>query len=166
MNGCSNRFTEPGMGERLGVVTSVALLGSLPVLSVFLVFSDLQPPWGKLFTAAAGIFALSIVSIYTTILFRKSREFYDRHELIIVPASMYIFLIATFNYAMSLQSVPPPEGVSWGDLFIVIYSVIAIPLGVKLLCQRTEPFLIKKLGQRMSSSLPAKCSSSFCRTDP
>ena len=132
------------MGERLGVVTSVALLGSLPVLSVFLVFSDLQPPWGKLFTAAAGIFALILLSIYTTILFRKSREFYDRHELIIFPASMYIFLIATFNYAMSLQSVPPPEGVSWSDLFIVIYSVIAIPLGVKLLLSANRTIFDKK----------------------
>ena len=132
------------IGERLGVVTSVAMLGSLPVLSVFLVFNDLQPPWGKLFTAAAGIFAFILVSIYTIILFRKSREFYDRHELIIVPASMYIFLIATYNYAISLQSVPPPEGVSWGDLFIVIYSVIVIPLGVKLLLSANRTIYDKK----------------------
>ena len=132
------------MGERLGVVASVALLGSLPVLTIFLVFAGLQPPWGKLFTIAAGIFALILVSIYTVILFRKSREFYDRHELIIVPTSMYIFLILTFNYALSLQNVPPPVGISWGDLFIVIYSVIAIPIGVKLILSANRTIFDKK----------------------
>jgi len=142
------RMFEPFYGssipERLGVIASVALLGSLPVLSVYLVFSDLQHPWVNIFTGAAGIFALMIISIYIVILFRKSREFYDRYELILIPTIMYFFSMVVYKYGLSLQNIPFPDGISEGDLLVVIYSVVAIPVGVKLILSANRTIFDKK----------------------
>ena len=142
------RMFEPFYGssipERLGVIASVALLGSLPVLSVYLVFSDLQHPWVNIFTGAAGILALMIISIYIVILFRKSREFYDRYELILIPTIMYFFSMVVYKYGLSLQNIPFPDGISEGDLLVVIYSVVAIPVGVKLILSANRTIFDKK----------------------
>jgi len=142
------RMLEPFYGsnirERLGVIASVALLGSLPVLVVFLVFSDLNNPWVTIFTGGAASFAIMLISIYIVILFRKSREFYDRHELILVPAVMYIFSIVIYKYGLSLQNVPSPAGITFGDLLIVVYSVLAIPAGVILLLSANRTIFDKK----------------------
>ena len=142
------RMFEPFYGssipERLGVIASVALLGSLPVLSVYLVFSDLQHPWVNIFTGAAGIFALMIISIYIVILFRKSREFYDRYELILIPTIMYFFSMVVYKYGLSLQNIPFPDGISEGDLLVIIYSVVAIPVGVKLILSANRTIFDKK----------------------
>jgi len=57
---------------------------------------------------------------------------------------MYIFSIVIYKYGLSLQNVPPPAGITFGDLLIVAYSVLAIPAGVILLLSANRTIFDKK----------------------
>jgi serine phosphatase RsbU (regulator of sigma subunit) len=142
------RMLEPFYGakakEKTGVVLSVALLGSLPVLIVYFAFTDLQPPWQRILVTVTGITVLMIINIYAVILFKKSREFYERYELILVPTFLYFISIVFYKYALSLQDLSLPAALSPGNIAAVLYAIAAIPLGVKLLLSANRTIFDKK----------------------
>ena len=142
------RMFEPFYGteikEKLGVVVSVILLGSLPVVIVALALKELQPVWLSIMTAISGLLVLLIITVYVVILFKNSREFYDRYETYIVPLMIYALSMVIYKYSLSLQNIPPPASVSWYAIAAVIYTVAAIPVGVKLLLSANRTIYDKK----------------------
>ncbi|NBC25552.1 MAG: SpoIIE family protein phosphatase [Bacteroidetes bacterium] len=126
-------FYRANLKERLGVIVSVALLGSLPLIVISTLFKDISPPWNTLIIGGAGVLLLVLVGLYAVILFKKSRDFYDRHELILIPAGFFLLLLTSTYYLFTLGRFEQPEQITLWSIIVSFYSIAAITTGVKLL---------------------------------
>lgn len=142
------RMFEPFYGadlkERLGVIASVALLGSLPFVIIYTLFGDLPPPWNSFITGGSGILLLLLVGFYSVILFKKSRDFYNRHELTFIPVAFFLLVLSSIYYALSLGKFSMPDPIKTWNIMVSIYSIAAISVGVKLLLSANRTIFDKK----------------------
>ena len=142
------RMFEPFYGaklvERWGVIASVALLGSLPLLVASLVFENLSTPWYGIIIGGLGGLLQLIVGLYAVILFKKIRDYYNRHELTILPVVVFIITMGFIYYVLALGDIASPVGVGSGQITVIVYSLFAITAGEKLLLNANRTIFDKK----------------------
>ena len=145
------RMIEPfygaGTDDRVRVIASLALLGSLPVIIIYLLSDNLIAPWGSIVLAVSVFVLILVILIYSVLLFKKSRELFNRYELIITPAGFFIgsffFLLYIIDILTSNQ-ISTPEQINIESIALVAFAVIALILGGKLLLMANRTIFDKK----------------------
>ena len=142
------RMIEPFFGagthDRVRVLASLALLGSLPIIIIYILSENLAEPWKTIFLGGSIFILFLMILIYSILLFRKTREFFNRYELIITPVGFFFGGILFLLYMVTIGQGDIPEQYNFGKIALAMYSVIALVVGGKLLLTANRTIYDKK----------------------
>lgn len=137
-------FYEVDAADKVRVVMSVFLLGSLFVVIVYLVTSGLIEPWRSIAIWSSLGLLLLIVVTYGLMFFQKTRLHYERLELYMIPAGMYGLSVLFMFFMIRIEDLPLPGSIHFGNIAITLFSIGALFSGVKLLLVANRSIYDKK----------------------
>lgn len=137
-------FFEANLADKIRVVMSVLLLGSLLIVIIYLVTTGLVEPWRSITVWGSVGLLFFIVLVYGIIFFQKTRIMYERLEVYVAPAVMYILSILFIVFLFRLEELSLPGSFNIEYITLTLFSIIALLAGVKLLLMANRSIYDKK----------------------